>query len=157
MPSWNDRAFWVLGQRVTLLADAAGTGGAFSLIDITSPPGVPGPPPHFHEDCMESFHVLEGTIEVSRDDETLTLEQGDSCLVPKGCVHTFRNAGSVPARILSVFSPAGFEAFFPEFGTPLDQAGETPPPVTTEVIGRVLAGCSRHGMIVPPPPAGAAG
>lgn len=33
-------------------------------------------------------------------------------LVPKGTVHTFRNAGDSPLKMLIQASPSGFETFF---------------------------------------------
>jgi oxalate decarboxylase/phosphoglucose isomerase-like protein (cupin superfamily) len=39
---------------------------------------------------------------------------GSFVLIPRGTVHTFWNAGSTPAKLLVIFSPAGFEQFFVE-------------------------------------------
>ena len=41
---------------------------------------------------------------------------------PRGQWHTFWNAGDVPARILEIISPAGFERFFEELAA-LEEAG----------------------------------
>lgn len=49
-----------------------------------------GPPPHFHPEQEEHFEVLEGTLEVKLDGETLELRAGDSFDVPAGAVHEMR-------------------------------------------------------------------
>ncbi|APG87937.1 germin-like protein 1 Flags: Precursor (plasmid) [Sinorhizobium americanum CCGM7] len=37
---------------------------------------------------------------------------GDIALLPRHQVHSFKNIGTVPGRLLTVILPAGFERFF---------------------------------------------
>jgi hypothetical protein len=37
---------------------------------------------------------------------------GASAVLPRGVPHGFRNAGSVPARLISVITPSGLEDYF---------------------------------------------
>jgi len=46
---------------------------------------------HSHDEEDEFFLVLEGTIHLDIEDETVTLCQHQGCLVPKGVVHRPRS------------------------------------------------------------------
>ena len=63
---------------------------------------------------------------------------------PRGELHTMWNAGKVPARMIEVISPAGFEHFF--WG--LADHFEAGPP-DPEVIGRLAA---EYGLQFAEPP-----
>ena len=58
---------------------------------------------------------------------------GDLIFKPRGQWHTFWNAGDVPARILELISPGGFEEAFREMG---NLPGEPEPPVIAEIASR---------------------
>src|SRR3954447_6122102 len=75
-PSANDavRTLWVLGHRVSKLECA----GRVAAVEVATPQGVPGPPPHRHVDCSELFYVTAGTLAVMRDGEWVTLERGEA-------------------------------------------------------------------------------
>jgi mannose-6-phosphate isomerase-like protein (cupin superfamily) len=114
----------IRGNTLTILADAAATGGAFGVLDYTAVPGFPGPPPHLHHETAETFFVLEGKLAMRLGDETLTLPTGGFVLVPPGTVHTFSNPGNAPARFLGLVSPGGFEQYFRDLR---DAFGDGPP------------------------------
>jgi hypothetical protein len=40
----TNNLLWVLGHKIRLLD----TDDSYGMIEVTSPPQVPGPPPHFH-------------------------------------------------------------------------------------------------------------
>jgi hypothetical protein len=44
----------------------------------------------------------------------VVLAAGGYIIKPRGEVHAMWNAGSVPARMIEIISPAGFEGFFHE-------------------------------------------
>lgn len=52
--------------------------------------------------------------------------------------HAYRNEQTAPARIIAVYSPAGMEGWFREVCTPVDDRAAPPPPVTDELIERML-------------------
>ncbi|AIE84497.1 cupin domain-containing protein [Fimbriimonas ginsengisoli] len=61
-------------------------------------------PLHYHRNCDEAWYVLEGVLSfLVGEDETL-VPAGSAILVPKGTVHSYRNAGEVPARYLLVMT-----------------------------------------------------
>ena len=71
-----------------------------------------GPPPHLHTREDESFVCLAGKLEVSLGDETFELVHGDYLFLPRDVVHAFRNPYDEEARVISVVSPAGLEAYY---------------------------------------------
>ncbi len=77
----------------------------------TTPPGG-GPPLHFHINDDETFHVLEGTISFFQNSSWEEVGPGGSAFVPRGQLHTFKNPGDKPARMLLSTSPGGFDVFF---------------------------------------------
>jgi mannose-6-phosphate isomerase-like protein (cupin superfamily) len=101
------------GSVMAFKAVAAQTGGDFSLMERTLPPGGRRPPAHRHVNCSEAFFVLDGQIGFELDGQSLTGGPGDFLLVPRGAAHTFGNAGSEPARLLVLHAPA-MDAYFEE-------------------------------------------
>lgn len=101
---------WTVEQGRFLLR-AEDTGGVFSLLEMTTPPGG-GPPPHLHDDTDETFHVLEGEYDVRLGDQTHRLGPGDTVFGPRGVAHGFRNSGREPGRLLCVATPGGMETMF---------------------------------------------
>jgi len=138
-------ALWVIGHRVTPLRVA----GRVAALEVATPVGVPGPPPHFHADCAEVFYVTAGRLGVMVDGEWSSLGVGERAEVPRGAVHTFRNDGEEEVRAITMFEPAGFEAFFEEFGVEASRPGAFEASVSPEMIQRVVEGCERFGMVIP--------
>lgn len=102
----------VPGHPITYKAEKEDTGGAYSLLEVVVIGG--GPPQHIHKAEEEAFYVLEGEVNVKVGEQTIRGTVGSFVLIPRGTVHTFWNAGSTPAKLLGIFSPAGFEQFFVE-------------------------------------------
>jgi mannose-6-phosphate isomerase-like protein (cupin superfamily) len=102
----------VPGHPITYKAEKEDTGGAYSLLEAILVGG--GPPQHIHKDTEEAFYVLDGEVNVKVGEQTIRGTVGSFVLIPRGTVHTFWNAGSTPAKLLGILSPAGFEQFFVE-------------------------------------------
>ena len=57
--------------------------------------------------------MLEGVLDVFKEDEWATVRPGETAVVPPGAPHTLRNAGAEPAKTITRIRPAGrSEAFF---------------------------------------------
>jgi mannose-6-phosphate isomerase-like protein (cupin superfamily) len=143
-PTTAARTRWVIGHRVTPI----GVGGRVAALEVATPSGVPGPPPHYHEDCAEAFFVTVGRLGVMKDGEWTSLGPGEHVEIPRGVVHTFRNESADETRAITCFEPAGFEAFFDEFGVDAGEPDAFEASVSEESIRRVVEGCARFGMIV---------
>lgn len=87
------------------------TGGAVSIVEHPFPVGALVPP-HLHTREDEYSIVTEGQIGFRSGDREAVLGAGGYITKPRGELHTMWNAGTSPARMIEVISPAGFEHFF---------------------------------------------
>ena len=105
-----DCALEVFGEIVIIRRDPAGALDA-AVIEEIVPPGVAAPL-HRHGREDEISYVIEGTFRIWRGDEVLDMGPGGVALLPRHQVHSFKNIGTAPGRLLTVILPAGFERFF---------------------------------------------
>jgi mannose-6-phosphate isomerase-like protein (cupin superfamily) len=117
---------WGPAGVMRILAGAESTDGSFSICEATEPPGSAAPL-HVHHAEAEAFYVLEGEIVLTCGEETLTAGAGDFVYTPKDVPHKYAVIGHQPARVLLLFSRPGFETFFAEGGTPLEEPPAGPP------------------------------
>ncbi|MFE2141429.1 cupin domain-containing protein [Streptomyces sp. NPDC059456] len=89
------------------------TGGAVSVVEHPFPVGALVPP-HLHTREDEYSIVTEGEIGFRSGERETVLGAGGYITKPRGELHTMWNAGPVPARMIEIISPAGFEHFFRE-------------------------------------------
>lgn len=130
--------FWFLGQALEIKAAAAQTGGAYAVTDATAAPGF-GPGPHIHHREDEAVFVLSGELEFTVDGEELCAPAGTLVHVPRGTLHSWTNVTAGPARLLTLYTPAGFEGIFGALGERIiDQAMPPTAPLA-------LAKLRRHG------------
>ena len=92
---------------VEFLARTADT-PRFNFAIIEMAPGG-GMEQHVHGDEDDSFYVLEGEMTFFFGEEKALARPGTFLLVPPGTSHGFKNEGSVPARMLNIHAPAGFD------------------------------------------------
>jgi mannose-6-phosphate isomerase-like protein (cupin superfamily) len=132
------RTLTARGNVMAFKAVADQTGGDFSLMERTLPPGGRRPPAHRHSNCSEAFFVLAGRVAFDLDGQGLSGGPGDFLLVPRGAAHTFGNGGDDEARLLVLHAPA-MDAYFEELHRLW--SGAAPPAPAAE---RALM--SRYGM-----------
>jgi mannose-6-phosphate isomerase-like protein (cupin superfamily) len=82
-------------------------------LGVVAESGDSGPGPHSHEDNLEIFYVIEGTMSFLVDEEWLAAPSGSFLRVPAGVTHTFENRSRSRAGALHVSLPGGFEATMP--------------------------------------------
>jgi mannose-6-phosphate isomerase-like protein (cupin superfamily) len=102
------------GLGVRFLIDGMRSGGGFALVEHPIEARCLAAPMHTHEREDEYAFVLEGKVGIQVADEVAVAGPGDLVVKPRGIPHAFWNPGDVPARILEIISPAGFERFFAE-------------------------------------------
>lgn len=112
-PGEGDVGGLLPGVGVIFKIDADAAGGALSIVEHTFAVGALVPP-HVHTREDEYSIVLEGEIGFRSEDKEAVLSAGGYIVKPRNEVHAIWNAGSVPARMIEVISPAGFERFFRE-------------------------------------------
>ena len=82
---------------------------SLSLGRITIAPGG-SLPAHQHPNCEEVFYVLSGQVEHSLPQGgSVTLNAGDSIVLPAGGAHEATNCGDVEAVAIAVFDSADRE------------------------------------------------
>jgi quercetin dioxygenase-like cupin family protein len=142
-PGEGRRSLWVMGEMVTCKVTSDQTSGAYSLFEITTQPGD-GPPPHVQHWEDESFYVLEGEYEFLVEGRTIRAGVGSLIYVARGNLHTHKNVGGGPGRMLVSQTPGGLhERFFEELG-------ENPaaPPVSGDSpdVENVAAIATKYGI-----------
>ena len=114
------------------------------------PPGGVAPA-HIHQREDESFYVVEGEFEFSRDGETIRAGAGSLFYVPRGSLHAFKNVGEERGRLLMSQTPGGLhERFFEEIGE--EATDRTTPPVVAEPPD-LSAIAAKYGTEMAAPPA----
>lgn len=143
------RAVWMPGgQLLTYKVTAEQTGGAYSLFEDTVPPRR-GSPPHIHHREDESFYVVEGEFEFSRDGETIRAGAGSLVFVPRGSLHAFENVGEGRGRLLLSQTPGGLhERFFEEVG---EEATDRTTPPAARNPQNLAAVAAKYGTEIPFP------
>jgi mannose-6-phosphate isomerase-like protein (cupin superfamily) len=127
---------WGPGGIVRVIAGADSTDGAFSIVESTEPPGSAAPL-HVHHGEAEGFYVVEGEIELTCGDDTLIAGVGDFVYTPRDVPHKYAVVGDRQARVLLFFSRPGFESFFLDAGSPIDEPARPPDPERmTSVLAR---------------------
>jgi mannose-6-phosphate isomerase-like protein (cupin superfamily) len=143
--STQPRTYSVAGDRYTFLATGAETGGAYAVFEGFVPPGH-GSPPHVHHREDEAFYVIRGEFEFTVDGEKVIVREGGSIFGRRDVPHCFRNVGAGPGLLLITVTPAGFEHYFYEVGTPLSGPHEPPVPPTPEAIAHLVSAAPKYGL-----------
>ncbi|MEV8441848.1 cupin domain-containing protein [Actinosynnema sp. NPDC051121] len=131
---------WAVEEGRFLLR-APDTGGRFTLVEFTTPPGG-GPPAHLHREQDETFIVTSGHYEFWLGGERHEGGVGTVVHGPRGLTHAFRNLSDAPATMLCVITPGGAETMFEQLAA---LQGRDTPPAWEEV----LALAASHGVSYP--------
>jgi mannose-6-phosphate isomerase-like protein (cupin superfamily) len=137
-------ALWVLGHKVRPLA----TDDSYGMVEIVTPAGVQGPPPHFHKDESEFFFIVKGVLDVMRDGEWSRVGAGSFVELPAKTVHTFVNKTDEDVVWVTGWRPKGFEKFFSDFGVATSEPDAATRSVSSDIIGRVMKDSEQYGMFV---------
>ena len=96
------------------------------------------------------IYVLEGEVELLVGERTIRETAGASAYAPRGILHTFKNVGTSPSRVLVVFTPGGLDKFFLEASEEATE-GSSPPEGEPD-MGRLMELAQKYGLEVPLPP-----
>jgi mannose-6-phosphate isomerase-like protein (cupin superfamily) len=106
-------------------ADGEETGDAYCVSEWWLEAGDSGPGPHSHEDNIEIFYVIEGTMSFLAGDEWIDAPRGSFLRIPAGVTHDFANRSEGRAGALNLFIPGGFEPMMPAIVDWFDKQGES--------------------------------
>jgi quercetin dioxygenase-like cupin family protein len=159
-PGRGDTGVLAPGVGVVFKFAGDATGGALAMVEHPFEVGALVPP-HVHTREDEFSIVLEGEIGFRSEDKEVVLGPGGYIVKPRGEVHAMWNAGGVPARMIEVISPSGFENCFREM-VEMVKRGAAEPTAVVELCGRYgltleqpewLPGViGRYGLTPPPGP-----
>ena len=76
-----------------------------SLAEETLPVGA-SVTKHFHKQTEEIYYLLEGAGEMTVGDETRLVQAGDAVFIPVNHVHTLKNTGDKPIKLLLICGAA---------------------------------------------------
>src|SRR5215218_8178628 len=107
------RAGQLAGVGVVFKLWGQDTGGALSIVEHPFAVGALVAP-HVHTREDEYSIVTEGEIGFRSGDREVVLGAGGYITKPRGELHAMWNAGTVPARLIELISPAGLEHLFRE-------------------------------------------
>ena len=132
--------------------------GSISIVEHVFSPGALVPP-HTHTLEDEISYVVSGEIGFRSNGKEVSLAAGGYIVKPRGELHSMWNAGSSPARMIEIISPAGFEKYFVELAEAVAAAGRVPDPsIMGAIAGRfglsfdlseVPDLVARYGLIAP--------
>jgi quercetin dioxygenase-like cupin family protein len=138
-PDSASRPLNVVGEKITVLASGAQTGG----YEIFLQAGLEGsgPPPHNHP-WDESFYVVKGEIAFGIGDCEMVALPGTLVHLPAGTTHWFR-FGKGGGEMISMTSREGASRMFTDFDREISP--EKPD------LGKLAEIGGRHGLTVPAP------
>lgn len=132
-PAHEGAVYQVVNHPARCVMSAEDTGGAYSLFEVTCPPGD-GVPPHTHTTEDETFIVLAGELILTVGGVEHTLGPGDVAFGPRGIPHRFENRTEAATRFYVMTTPGGFERFFAEVDEAFGEGRQFDPRVFLGII-----------------------
>ena len=101
----------LFGVRFGYKVVSGDSGGRLAVLEVEIPPRTLVKP-HSHAREDEFSLVLSGTVGVRTGDQVSEAGPGAYLVKPRGVPHAMWNAGSTPATVAEILSPAGLEEYF---------------------------------------------
>jgi len=133
----------VPGHKITHKVSGEDTNGAYSLMEVEL--NGDGPPQHIHKNEDEAFYVLEGEVKFLLGEHASIAKAGTFVRIPRGTRHAFCRVEKKNAKLLAMFTPAGFEKFF-------DEAVDLDVTDTEAYIAKAEALAKKYNMEIVGPP-----
>lgn len=144
-------AYDFLSTLSVVKASGTATGGTLAVVEQRLPAGF-SPPPHIHHDEDEAFYLLSGQITAQVGGQQFAAGAGSFLWLPRDVQHGFVVSDDGPCAILVITTPAGFDRFVAEVGSPTTITDRLPEPSEPDVP-RLIEIAGRYGIEFPPPPA----
>ncbi|WP_051947514.1 cupin domain-containing protein [Muricauda sp. MAR_2010_75] len=116
----------ILTDVIKVLVNNTETENKYAIFEESVPP-LGGPPPHSHPD-EEVFYVLEGEFEFVKNDLNNPFKAlpGSVVHVPSNEVHTFKNVGKTPGKMVVILTPGNLLDYFRAIGDPITTNSDYP-------------------------------
>lgn len=111
----SDKKFWMTENEFTgIVVGKESTNSEYVITDgVIEPNGFI--PNHYHKWEDQTFHIIEGELEIIVGNEHLRINVGDTIHCPRGIAHYMKNIGKENAKIISYIFPGDWaEDFFSE-------------------------------------------
>lgn len=95
-----------------------------------------GIPMHKHLNADELIFIHRGEGMLSMDNKEVPVKEGSVALIPKGVWHRLVNTGKDTLTMVFSYSPAGFEGYFRELGSPLGTPWKPKTPEEFEALDK---------------------
>jgi quercetin dioxygenase-like cupin family protein len=141
--SGEGEARWWFGMLAEVKATAADTGGQFTIVEVTCPPGYEAPL-HVHHREDEAFWILEGDATVQVGDRRIEASAGDYAFGPRDVPHRY-TVGEAACRMLFICTPGGFEDLVRDMSEPAASRTLPPAPEGEPDMERMQAIANKHG------------
>ena len=138
----NAPAYWFLNSLNIVLATMESTGGAYSMVHHTAPPGH-ATPYHLHHEEDEAFYVLDGEFTFILDGKKNVIGPGGYIFLPRGIPHGIRCSGAAPSVMLILAMPGtGFVGMMTEMAEPAKE--RVLPQPTTPDFEKLTRLCAKY-------------
>ncbi|MER3374867.1 MAG: cupin domain-containing protein [Allomuricauda sp.] len=116
----------ILTDVIKVLVSNTETENKYAIFEENVPP-LGGPPPHTHPD-EEVFYVLEGEFEFVKNDLNTPFKAlpGSVVHVSSNEVHTFKNVGKTPGKMIVMLTPGKLLDYFRAIGDPIHDSSDYP-------------------------------
>ncbi len=144
------RSVWYGGRLITVLATSSETGGRNGVVEIQGwRDRMVELPVHVQTGASVCCYVADGELAAEVGDQIIRLSAGSSLVIPPGVPYRL-TISSDWARLLAIYSPGGFEAFFDEVGEPAERV--TLPVLSASVdVERLVTAAARYGVEIVAP------
>ena len=109
------------GQVVSMKLFGRETGQSVTLFEQSVPAGSKNSWLHLHHDSDEVAWVLEGEFTFQIGDDVITGGPGSCAFMPRNVPHAWKNSGTVPGRVVFLYTPAKAGQFVEEM---IERPGE---------------------------------
>ena len=138
----SNREIIKIGQlEIKFLLEASDTNGQLTMFEFLVPNGAKVPLPHYHESFDEMIYGLEGTMSFTVDGKDIDIVKGQTCFIPRGIVHGFKNFNQLDAKALAVSTPG---LIGPEYFRDVAQIVNAGGPPDIEKMKLVF---KKHGLV----------
>lgn len=128
--SGKEALIW-LGELAIIHITGKETDGRYAVVELyATKEGVA--PWHIHHSEDEAFYIIDGEMTIYVGDKAIKGKPGDFIFAPKDVPHMYTVDTPGHARVMMVFSPAGFEDFVRATSVPASSL-IPPPPETVNI------------------------
>ena len=114
----------VVGDKLKVLITSEDSDGKLLKVEVSTPPGIAGPPEHYHPLQTETFQIIKGKMGFKGNGIEQVFLPGQSHTVPPNQLHKFWNAGTEEMVFIVELRPALKTEYFFETMAALAQQGK---------------------------------